>query len=80
MQHPDSQERGSTAEAPTRRQFAIEVEPPFRLDLTAWALRRRPMNQAGRWDGAAYRRTLYVGAAPAEVIAVQTGAADAPRQ
>lgn len=34
--------------------------PPFRLDLTAWALRRRPQNLIDRWDGTAYRRVVVV--------------------
>lgn len=57
----------------------MKVEPPFRLDLAAWALRRRPVNQVDRWDGITYRRTLYVGPVPVEVAAVQGGSLDAPR-
>ncbi len=33
---------------------------PFRLDLTAWALRRRPGNRIDRWDGQGYRRVLLL--------------------
>jgi DNA-3-methyladenine glycosylase II len=40
------------------RRFELEVPPPFRLDLTVWALRRRPDNALGRFDGTCYRRTL----------------------
>jgi DNA-3-methyladenine glycosylase II len=40
--------------------FEIEVASPFRLDLTVWALRRRPHNAIDRWDGACYRRTLVL--------------------
>jgi DNA-3-methyladenine glycosylase II len=43
------------------RHFLIEPSAPFRLDLTAWALRRRPHNEIDRWDGRAYRRALPLG-------------------
>lgn len=49
------------------RHFQIEVPAPFRLDLTARALRRRPHNAVDRWDGSSYRRTLVVGDRPVEV-------------
>ena len=32
------------------RQLQIDPRGPFRLDLTAWALRRRPHNAVDRWD------------------------------
>ena len=32
-------------------EFALRPGPPFRLDLTVWALRRRPRNLMDRWDG-----------------------------
>lgn len=41
--------------------------PPFRLDLTAWALRRRPQNLIDRWDGATYRRVIVVNQQPVEI-------------
>jgi hypothetical protein len=34
--------------------FALRPIPPFRLDLTVWALRRRARNMIGRWDGSTY--------------------------
>ena len=40
------------------RGFEIEVPLLFRLELTVWALRRRPHNAVDRWDGMCYRRTL----------------------
>jgi DNA-3-methyladenine glycosylase II len=49
------------------RRFEIEVPPPFRLELTVWALRRRPHNAVDRWDGTWYRRTLMVCDQPIEV-------------
>lgn len=64
----------------TRRvAFALEPVPPFRLDLTAWALRRRPDNLVDRWDGRAYRRVLVVEDQPIQVAVVQTGPPDRPR-
>ena len=39
-----------------RRAFLIEPLPPFRLDLSVWALRRRPKNNVDVWDGSTYRR------------------------
>lgn len=41
--------------------FTISTQSPFRLDLTAWALRRRPDNLIDRWDGRVYRRVLLLG-------------------
>lgn len=58
--------------------FSIKPVPPFRLDLTAWALRRRPDNIVDRWDGSTYRRVLMVGNRPVEVAVEQTGPPDEP--
>ena len=41
-------------------QFLIEPRAPFRLDLTAWALRRRAHNAIDRWNGSSYERVLSV--------------------
>jgi len=38
----------------------IEPIPPFRLDLTVWALRRAPNNLLDRWDSGVYSRTLSI--------------------
>jgi DNA-3-methyladenine glycosylase II len=53
--------------------------PPFRLDLTVWALRRREQNAIDTWDGRTYRRALLVVGAPAGVAVTQVKGADAPR-
>jgi DNA-3-methyladenine glycosylase II len=45
--------------------------PPYRLDLTAWALRRRGDNATDGWDGSSYRRVLELGGRPVEVVATQ---------
>ncbi len=52
--------------------------PPFRLDLTAWALRRRARNIVDRWDGSTYRRVLVIHELPVEVAVRQAGSADNP--
>jgi DNA-3-methyladenine glycosylase II len=62
--------------------YRLETEPraPFRLDLTAWALRRRPHNEIDRWDGSTYRRMVPIGDNEAvELSVTQEGALEAPR-
>ncbi len=59
--------------------FYLRPLPPFRLDLTAWALRRRARNIVDRWDGGTYRRVLVIHESPVEVAVTQTGSADHPR-
>jgi DNA-3-methyladenine glycosylase II len=59
--------------------FEIEAVAPFRLDLTVWALRRRPGNAVDRWDGRTYRRAIPVGDAITDLAVVQLGPPDAPR-
>jgi DNA-3-methyladenine glycosylase II len=56
---------------PTR--FTLEPVQPFRLDLTTWALRRRPGNILDRWDGVTYRRAVKLDSIVAEVEVRQTG-------
>jgi DNA-3-methyladenine glycosylase II len=56
--------------------FPLEAVPPFRLDRTAWALRRRPDNLVDQWDGQAYRRVLVVDGAPLAVAVTQPGGPD----
>jgi DNA-3-methyladenine glycosylase II len=72
----------STAASPARaapRTFSVTALPPFRLDLTVWALRRRPDNTIDRWDGRTYRRALTLGTGTVELAAVQAGSVTAPR-
>lgn len=47
--------------------FCIHPRPPFRLDLTVWALRRRARNQIDQWDGAMYTRVLLIDQVPVKV-------------
>lgn len=60
--------------------FELRPVPPFRLDLTAWTLRRRPENTIDRWDGRRYRRVLApAGEGPYEIAVEQVGTPEAPR-
>jgi DNA-3-methyladenine glycosylase II len=53
--------------------------PPFRLDLTVWALRRRARNAIDRWDGTTYGRAIVVGRRRHELAVRQEGPAATPR-
>ena len=65
----------------THPSLTFELKPvaPFRLDFTAWALRRRPENQIDRWDGSTYRRVISIQGEPAEVRVSQEDSAEKPR-
>lgn len=52
--------------------------PPFRLDLTAWALRRRPHNLVDRIEGGRYRRILALGERLVDVSMEQRGSIAQP--
>lgn len=52
--------------------------PPFRLDLTVWALRRQPHNLVDHWDGQTWRRVLAVGEAGVELQLRQRGSPASP--
>ena len=41
-------------------QFILSVFPPFRIDLTVWALRRRQKNLIDQWNGKQYTRALVI--------------------
>ncbi len=56
----------------------IKPVSPFRLDLTVWALRRRPDNAVDRCDDETYRRVLNINGKPAEVSVRQTSQPDDP--
>jgi DNA-3-methyladenine glycosylase II len=58
--------------------FVLHPVPPFRLDLTAWALRRRPNNAIDRWDGETYARTLAIAERPVDVRVTSTGTLTRP--
>ncbi len=62
-----------------RLEMVLAPVRPYRLDLTAWALRRRATNLVDRWDGRAYRRVLVLGGRPVEVSVTQEGDANSAR-
>jgi DNA-3-methyladenine glycosylase II len=59
----------------------LQIEPrePFRLDLTAWALRRHPRNAVDRWRTATYERVISLDGGPVALSLTQVGGPDAPR-
>src|SRR5207244_1388792 len=67
-----------TLEQPHLR-FTVRPVPPFRLDLTVWALRRRARNLVDRWDGTTYRRVVVVSRRATELSVRQAGPPIAPR-
>jgi DNA-3-methyladenine glycosylase II len=58
--------------------FTIAPRPPFRLDLTVWALRRRAHNIVDRFDHGVWRRVLVVGGSPVAIAVTQTRDASRP--
>jgi DNA-3-methyladenine glycosylase II len=62
----------------TRVTYTLAPVPPFRLDLTVWALRRRPDNAVDRWDGQTYRRLYVLAGEPVELAVEQAGPPEAP--
>ena len=58
--------------------FRVKPVPPFRLDLTVQALRRRTTNAVDRWDGTTYRRMLVVDGCPVGIEVVQIAPAERP--
>jgi DNA-3-methyladenine glycosylase II len=58
--------------------FVLRPVPPFRLDLTVWALRRRSRNLIDRWDGTTYRRVLVVAGRPTEIAVQQASSSATP--
>ncbi len=52
--------------------FTLRPRPPFRLDLTVWALRRRAHNVVDRFDDGCWRRVLVIGKSPVAVAVRQT--------
>jgi DNA-3-methyladenine glycosylase II len=51
---------------------------PFRLDLTAWALRRRSHNAVDRWRASTYQRVVSIDGGPLALSVTQDGELDAP--
>jgi DNA-3-methyladenine glycosylase II len=61
-----------------RLRFPIAPAPPFRLDRTVAALRRRASNAIDRWDGETWRRVLVIDDRPAGVEVVPIGPPERP--
>jgi DNA-3-methyladenine glycosylase II len=59
--------------------FELKPTAPFSLEFTAWALRRRPVNQVDRWDGSTYRRVIAIHGRPVEISVFQQGTRESPR-
>ncbi len=59
--------------------FTLKPKPPYRLDLAAWTLRRRPENIIDDWDGDVYRRVLVVRDQAVLVEIRQRGRRSTPR-
>ena len=57
----------------------IEPRGPFRLDLTAWALRRHPRNAVDRWGTATYERVISLDGGAVALSVTQLAGPDAPR-
>jgi DNA-3-methyladenine glycosylase II len=61
-----------------RATVVLPVTPPFRLDLTAWALRRRTKNTVDRWDDGRYSRVIVADGDPARLTIIQETAGVEP--
>jgi DNA-3-methyladenine glycosylase II len=60
--------------------LALTVVPPFRLDFTVWALRRRKTNIVDLWDGSKYTRVIaYNGDDPLKITIGQQGTINHPQ-
>jgi DNA-3-methyladenine glycosylase II len=59
----------------------LQIEPsrPFRLDLTAWALRRNARNSVDRWSTSTYERVLSLAGRPVALSVTQVAGPDTPR-
>jgi DNA-3-methyladenine glycosylase II len=58
--------------------FTLRPQPPFRLDLTVWALRRRAHNVVDRFEDGIWRRVLVIGNSPVAIAVRQTRSGERP--
>ena len=74
-------ESPACTQAQTIERHQLEIEPrgPFRLDLTAWALRRHARNTVDRWGTASYERVISLDGGPVALSVTQLAGPDAPR-
>jgi len=59
--------------------FSLAATPPFRLDLTVWALRRRAHNLVDRFDDGIWRRVLVIDGASVGIAVNQVRHGDHPQ-
>jgi DNA-3-methyladenine glycosylase II len=59
--------------------FELKPVAPFCLEFTAWALRRRAVNEVDRWDGTTYRRVIGIHGRTVEVSVCERGIREASR-
>ncbi len=61
-------------------EFDLKPLPPYRLDLTAWCLKRRTDNTWDRWDTTTqtYSRLLVIDGVSLDTAVTQSGSAEAP--
>lgn len=62
-----------------RLKFSLSATPPFRLDLTVGALRRRPHNAIDRFEGGVWRRVLLIDGRPCGLAVRQVAPATHPK-
>jgi DNA-3-methyladenine glycosylase II len=62
-----------------RLTFSLAPVPPFRLDLTAWALRRRSVNATDSWNGEVYSRVVDIDGVGVFLRITQSGRVRSPR-
>jgi len=60
-------------------ELLIEPRAPFRLDLTAWALRRRSHNAIDRWHGSTYERVVAIEGGPIALTVTQDDPLGTPK-
>jgi DNA-3-methyladenine glycosylase II len=58
--------------------FTLRPQPPFRLDLTVWAIRRRAHNVVDRFEDGIWRRVLVIGNSPVAIAVRQTRSGERP--
>jgi DNA-3-methyladenine glycosylase II len=58
--------------------FTLAPRPPFRLDLTVWALRRRSHNLVDQFDDGTWRRVLVIGRSAVALAVRQTRGGERP--
>lgn len=63
----------------SRISLSLTAVPPFRLDLTVWALRRRSNNNVDFWDGRFYHRLLRLDGVGVLLQVAQSGPPERPR-